>query len=203
MIAVLLYAATAFAMRFELMRQIFAQMFSTQAKIACELLENKQIAELATRKIKWKVTTTKDSLHESLVRATVYTLKFGYNLSEITKDAIKVDDERHVVTIPLPEIRLLSVDTFGDATNIVSKKNFYARIFGPAHDKGSTDEAEGDKLVDELSRYKLIEAREFAEDFKNALNPIWSTIGTYALEVTLPKEEPDVKKMFKEYLKDK
>ena len=97
----------------------------------------------------------------------------------------------------------MSIDTFGGATNKVSKKNAYARIFGSAHDKGSDDEVEAAELVDELSRYKLIDAREFAEDFKNALTPIWSTIGTYALEVTLPREEVNVEKIFEKYRKDK
>ena len=202
-IAVLLYAATAFAMKFDFIRLLFAQMFSTQAKIACELLENKQIAELATRKIKWKVITTKESLHESLVRQTIYTLKFGYNLSDISKDNIEVDDERHVVTIPLPEIRLLSVDTFGDATNIVSKKDAYIRLLGKAHDKGSDDADEGDRLVEELSQHKLIDSHEFAEDFKSALNLIWSNIGTYTLEVKPTSDEVNVKKIYEKYRKDK
>ncbi len=199
----LVYAATTFAKRFDFMRQLFAQIFSTQAKIACELLESKQIAELATRKMKWKVITTKESIHESLVMQTIYTLKFGYDLSDISKNNIEVDDKRHIVTIPLPEIRLLSVDTFGDVTNLVSKKNTYARLFGDAHDPGRDDVAEGKRLVEELSRYKLIDSREFAEDFKNALNLLWSNIGTYTLEVKPTSDEVNVKKIFEKYRKDK
>ncbi len=202
-IAIIFHAVWSFAMRFDFVKDFFAQMFSTQSKIASELLENKQIAEIATRKMKWKVVTYKTSLHEIFVSETVYTLKFGYNLSDITRDAIKVDDHKKVVTIPLPEIRLLSVDTFGDRKVIVSKKNAFIRLFGKAHDGGCDDKEEGDELVKELSEQKLIDAHEFAEDFKKALNIVWTSVGTYRLEVSVAEDAIDVNKLFDRYKKEK
>jgi hypothetical protein len=87
-----LYAGAMLLMKLDCVNLWLAQIFSTQSEIASELLENKQVAELATRKIKWKVLTVKESMHESLVMETVYTLKFGFDLSEITSQDIAVDD---------------------------------------------------------------------------------------------------------------
>lgn len=199
-----LYAGATLLMKLDCVKLWLAQLFSTQSKIACELLENKQIAELATRKIKWKVLTVKDSMHESLVMETVYTLKFGFDLSEITSQDIVVDDANRRITITLPSVRLLSIDTFGERKTLVSKKTAFARLASDvAHDPGVDEAAEAHQLMDELKAQHLLDATELANDFSIALSPIWSLLGTYTLTVTPPNSEIDIESLFKDYRQKK
>lgn len=199
-----LYAGATLLMKVDCVKLWLAQLLSTQSKIACELLENKQIAELATRKIKWKVLTVKDSMHESLVMETVYTLKFGFDLSEITSQDIVVDDANRRITITLPSVRLLSIDTFGERKTLVSKKTAFARLASEvAHDSGVDEAAEAHQLMAELKAQHLLDATELANDFSAALSPIWSLLGTYTLTVTPPTTEIDIESLFKDYRQKK
>lgn len=199
-----LYAGATLLMKVDCVKLWLAQLLSTQSKIACELLENKQIAELATRKIKWKVLTVKESMHESLVMETVYTLKFGFDLSEITLKDIVVDDANRRITIALPPVRLLSIDTFGERKTLVSKKTAFARLASDvAHDSGVDEAAEAHQLMDELKAQHLLDATELANDFSTALSPIWSLLGTYTLTVTPPNSEIDIESLFKDYRQKK
>lgn len=199
-----LYAGATLLMKLDCVKLWLAQLFSTQSKIACELLENKQIAELATRKIKWKVLTVKESMHESFVMETVYTLKFGFDLSEITPQDIVVDDVNRRITITLPSVRLLSIDTFGERKTLVSKKTAFARLASDAaHDPGVDEAAEAHQLMAELKAQHLLDAAELANDFSTALSPIWSLLGSYTLTVTPPNSEIDIETLFKDYRQKK
>ncbi|MBR5591809.1 MAG: DUF4230 domain-containing protein [Kiritimatiellae bacterium] len=199
-----LYAGATLLMELDCVKLWLAQLLSTQSKIACELLENKQIAELATRKIKWKVLTVKESMHESFVMETVYTLKFGFDLSEIASQDIVVDDANRRITITLPSVRLLSIDTFGERKTLVSKKTAFARLASDAaHDPGVDEAAEAHQLMDELKAQHLLDAAELANDFSAALSPIWSHLGTYTLTVTPPNSEIDIETLFKDYRQKK
>jgi hypothetical protein len=199
-----LYAGATLLMKLDCVKLWLAQLFSTQSKIVCELLENKQIAELATRKIKWKVLTVKESMHESFVMETVYTLKFGFDLSEITSQDIVVDDANRRITITLPSVRLLFIDTFGERKTLVSKKTAFARLASDAaHDSGVDEAAEAHQLMAELKAQHLLDATELANDFSAALSPIWRLLGTYTLTVTPPNAEIDVETLFKDYRQKK
>lgn len=199
-----LYASVTLLMKLDCVKLWLAQIFSTQREIACELLENKQIAELATRKIKWKVLTVKESMHESLVMETVYTLKFGFDLSEITPQDIAVDDVNQRITISLPSVRLLSIDTFGERKTLVSKKTAFARLAsGPAHDSGVDEAAEAHQLMEELKTQHLLDAAELANDFSAALTPLWSLLGSYTLTVVPPASEIDIEALFRDYRQKK
>lgn len=199
-----LYAGAMLLMKLDCVNLWLAQIFSTQSEIACELLENKQVAELATRKIKWKVLTIKESMHESLVMETVYTLKFGFDLSEITSQDIAVDDVNQRITIILPPVRLLSIDTFGDRKTLVSKKTAFARLASAsAHDSGIDEAAEARQLMEELKTQHLLNATELADDFSTALMPLWNLLGTYTLIVAPPSSEIDIEALFKDYRQKK
>lgn len=202
-VLLVVYAASSFGMKFATFREMFARLFSTQSKIVCELLENKQIAELAVRKIKWRVTTTKESFTESLVVNTVYTLKFGFVLSEIDQRSIEVDDEKKIVVIPLPPVKLLSVDHFGDRKIVVAKKTAVGRIIGDAYDSGAADSDEEIGLKKDIEERNLINPYELANDFENALQPLWAAVGTYKLKVKTLEEKVDIAKMFEIYHKEK
>lgn len=199
-----LYAGAMLLMKLDCVNLWLAQIFSTQSEIASELLENKQVAELATRKIKWKVLTVKESMHESLVMETVYTLKFGFDLSEITSQDIAVDDVNQRITIILPPVRLLSIDTFGDRKTLVSKKTAFARLTSAsAHDLGIDEAAEARQLMEELKTQHLLNATELADDFSTALMPLWNLLGTYTLIVAPPSSEIDIEALFKDYRQKK
>ena len=201
--ALALFAAAQLALRLNSVKRWVDQFFMTQQKVAVSLLENQQIAELATRKMKWKVLTVKESTHESLVLETIYTLKFGFDLTELAPDAVQVDYASQTVTIHLPPVRLLSVDTFGDRKQLVAKKTFLARVMKPAYDGGVDEAAETQQLVRELREQHLIDATQLAADFHAALAPIWSSRATFALKVVPHAEEVDVEALFTDYQKRK
>ena len=196
-------AAAQLALRLECVRRWRDEFFLTQQKWATELLENQQIAELATRKMKWKVLTVRESMHESLVVETIYTLKFGFDLTELAPDAIQVDHASQTVTIHLPPIRLLSVDTFGDRKQLVGKKTLLARVMKPAYDEGVDEAAEAQQLMHDLREQHLIDATQLAADFQAALAPIWGSRATFALKVVPHAEEVDVEALFTDYQKRK
>lgn len=195
-----LYAGATLAMKCATVKQWLAKCLSTQHKIACELLENKHIAELATRKIKWKVLTVKDSMHESLVMETIYTLKFGFDLSEITPQDITVDDVNHCISIALPPVRLLSIDSFGEKKTLLSKKTAFARLASDAaHDPGADEIAEVHQLMAELKEQHLLDATALANDFSVAFSPLWNVLGDYSLTVIPPVAEIDVDQLLTDY----
>lgn len=199
----IVYALYSMGMRFDFIREAIAKWFSTQSKIACEMLENEQIAELAVRKMKWKVVTSKDSMHEALLVSTIYTLKFGFDLSELDKSKLVVDNDNGVVIIPLPPIKLLSVDHFGDREIIYGKKTLARRIFSPAYDPGAVDSDEERELIKDLETNRLVNAVELASDFENALQPFWAKVGTFKLKVRPPDKDVDISEIFNAYHKSK
>ena len=201
--ALALFAAAQLALRLNSVKRWVDQFFMTQQKVAVSLLENQQIAELATRKMKWKVLTLKESMHESLVIETIYTLKFGFDLTELAPDAIQVDHASQTVTIHLPPIRLLSVDTFGDRKQLVGKKTLLARVMKPAYDEGVDEAAEAQQLMHDLREQHLIDATQLAADFQAALAPIWGSQASFALKVVPHTEEVDVEALFTDYQKRK
>lgn len=200
---IVVYGLYSMGMRFEFIREAIAKWFSTQSKIACELLANEQIAELAVRKMKWKVVTSRESMHESLLVSTVYTLKFGFDLAELNKSKIVVDDENGIVTIPLPPVKLLSVDHFGDRKIVHGKKTLARRIFSDAYDSGASDVDEERELINDLETNRLVDAVELASDFENALQPFWEKVGTFKLKVLPPDKNVDVSEIFELYHKNK
>ena len=191
------------AFMFNLPQKWFAPLFTTEENIVCELLENKQIAELATRKIKWKVIVFKESISETLVLETIYVLKFGFDLSELSNDDIQIDHKNKAIKISLPDIRLLSVDTFGESKVIVSKKTPVGRIIGKSHDSGQDDTKDETQLIQELQEQHLLNPNELAEDFQRAISPIFSQKNGFSLVVDFKTKEIDVKKLFDEYHKRK
>ena len=196
-------AAAQLALRLECVRRWRDEFFLTQQKWATELLENQQIAELATRKMKWKVLTLKESMHESLVIETIYTLKFGFDLTELAPDAVQVDYASQTVTIHLPPVRLLSVDTFGNRKQLVGKKTLLARVMKPAYDEGVDEAAEAQQLMHDLREQHLIDATQLAADFQAALAPIWGSQASFALKVVPHTEEVDVEALFDDYQRRK
>ena len=72
--------------------------------------ENSPIAELATRKIVWKVVHIGSTVSTDTVRETVYTIKAGYDLSQAETPV--VDKAAKTVTLTLPPPKILSIDHF-------------------------------------------------------------------------------------------
>ena len=76
--------------------------------------ENSPIAELATRKIVWKVTHVGSTTSVDTIRETVYTIKVGYDLAQA--EAPVVDKEAKTVTLTLPPRRSSPSTTFSSAS---------------------------------------------------------------------------------------
>ena len=95
--------------------------------------ENSPIAELATRKIVWKVVHIGSTVSTDTVRETVYTIKAGYDLTQA--DTPVVDKEAKTVTLTLPPPKIISIDHFLQRESF-EKKTLVERVFGENREDG-------------------------------------------------------------------
>ena len=98
--------------------------------------ENSPIAELATRKIVWKVVHIGSTVSTDTVRETVYTIKAGYDLSQAETPV--VDKEAKTVTLTLPPPKIISVDHFLQRESF-ERKTLVERVFGENREDGKAD----------------------------------------------------------------
>ena len=95
--------------------------------------ENSPIAELATRKIVWKVVHIDSTVSTDTVRDTVYTIKAGYDLSQAETPV--VDKAAKTVTLTLPPPKIISIDHFLQRESF-EKKTLVERVFGENREDG-------------------------------------------------------------------
>lgn len=161
--------------------------------------ENTPIAELATRRIVWRVFTVDSSVAKDSYRDTIYTIKAGYDLAQI--EVIGVDAAAKTVTISLPPPKLVSVDYFLQR-NAVEKKTFFERVFGANVEDGAADRADLAKLIDDCDRYGLLSSADLRESIEKLLADRLKTLCGYTLVVTDGRDLP-AKVLFDAYAEEK
>lgn len=160
---------------------------------------NSPIAELATRKIVWRVFTADSSVSKETYRDTVYTIKAGYDLTRIS--GTSVDPASKTVTIPLPPPKIISVDSFLQRT-AAEKKTFFARVFGANGEDGAAERADLARLIEDCDRYSLLSAADLRESVVKLLAEELKSVSGYTLVVTDGRDLP-AKVLFDAYLEEK
>lgn len=128
--------------------------------------ENSPIAELATRKIVWKVFHVENTMTKDTVRDTVYTVKIGYDLAQAEPPAI--DRANRTVTLKLPPPKIISVDHLLQRT-VAEKKSFVERVFGTNTDTGEADRQDVRQLAADCEKYGLLSAASIRESVTSLL----------------------------------
>ncbi len=122
--------------------------------------EDSPIAELATRRIVWKVVHVGSTVSTDTVRETVYTMKVGYDLAHA--DPPVVDEKAKTVTLTLPPPKIMSLDHFLQRTS-VEKKTFVERVFGTNGDDGKADREDVVQLAADCEKFGLLSAGSLRE----------------------------------------
>lgn len=161
--------------------------------------ENSPIAELATRKVVWRVFDVSSTFAKDTVRDTVYTIKAGYDLREIETTA--VDPVAKTVTVSLPPPKIISIDYLLQR-NAVERKTFFERVFGANVEDGSADREDVRRLVADCDRYALLSAGDLRETIVKTLAEKLKTLCGYTLVVTDGRDLP-AKVLFDAYFEEK
>ena len=122
--------------------------------------ENSPIAELATRKIVWKVVHIGSTVSTDTVRETVYTIKAGYDLSQAETPV--VDKEAKTVTLTLPPPKIISIDHFLQRESF-ERKTLVERVFGENREDGKADREDIVQLASDCDKFALLSAENLRE----------------------------------------
>lgn len=161
--------------------------------------ENSPIAELATRKIVWKVVHIGSTVSTDTVRETVYTIKAGYDLSQAETPV--VDKEAKTVTLTLPPPKILSIDHFLQRESF-EKKTLVERVFGENRDDGKADREDIVQLASDCDKFALLSAENLRESVVALIaNRLRDACG-YELVVQAGLDIP-AKVMFNAYFEEK
>jgi len=161
--------------------------------------ENSPIAELATRKVVWKVVHVGSTVSTDTVRETVYTIKAGYDLSQA--DAPVVDKDAKTVTLTLPPPKIVSIDHFLQRTS-VEKKTLVERVFGSSGEDGRADREDIVSLAADCEKLNLLSAADLRESVATLVaNRLRDACG-YELVVQAGLDIP-AKVMFNAYFEEK
>ena len=161
--------------------------------------ENSPIAELATRKIVWKVVHIGSTVSTDTVRETVYTIKAGYDLSQ-SEEPI-VDKAAKTVTLTLPPPKILSIDHFLQRESF-EKKTLIERIFGENREDGKADREDIVQLAADCDKFALLSAENLRESVVALIaNRLRDACG-YELVVQAGLDIP-AKVMFNAYFEEK
>ena len=161
--------------------------------------ENSPIAELATRKIVWKVVHIGSTVSTDTVRETVYTIKAGYDLSQA--EAPIVDKAAKTVTLTLPPPKIISIDHFLQRTS-VEKKTLVERVFGENREDGKADRDDIVQLAADCDKFALLSANNLRESVVALISkPLHDACG-YELVVQAGLDIP-AKVMFNAYFEEK
>ena len=161
--------------------------------------ENSPIAELATRKIVWKVVHIGSTVSTDTVRETVYTIKAGYNLSQA--DAPIVDKAAKTVTLTLPPPKIISIDHFLQRTS-VEKKTLVERVFGENREDGKADRDDIVQLAADCDKFALLSAKNLRESVVALIAKHLHDACGYELIVKAGLDIP-AKVMFNAYFEEK
>ena len=161
--------------------------------------ENSPIAELATRKVVWKVVHVGSTVSTDTVRETVYTIKAGYDLSQA--DTPVVDKDAKTVTLTLPPPKIVSIDHFLQRTS-VEKKTLVERVFGSSGEDGRADREDIVSLAADCEKLNLLSAADLRESVATLVaNRLRDACG-YDLVVQAGLDIP-AKVMFNAYFEEK
>ena len=161
--------------------------------------ENSPIAELATRKIVWKVVHIGSTVSTDTVRETVYTIKAGYDLSQAETPV--VDKEAKTVTLTFPPPKIISIDHFLQRTSI-EKKTLVERVFGSSGEDGRADREDIVQLASDCDKFALLSAANLRESVATLVaNRLRDACG-YELVVQAGLDIP-AKVMFNAYFEEK
>ena len=161
--------------------------------------ENSPIAELATRKVVWKVVHVGSTVSTDTVRETVYTIKAGYDLSQA--DAPVIDKDAKTVTLTLPPPKIVSIDHFLQRTS-VEKKTLVERVFGSSGEDGRADREDIVSLAADCEKLNLLSAADLRESVATLVaNRLRDACG-YELVVQAGLDIP-AKVMFNAYFEEK
>ena len=122
--------------------------------------ENSPIAELATRKIVWKVVHASSTISTDTLRETVFTVKIGYDLA--TADMPIVDNKAKTVTLRMPPPKIISIDHFLQRTS-TERKTLVERVFGRSGDDGKADREDIVQLAEDCEKFNLLSAENLRE----------------------------------------
>jgi len=161
--------------------------------------ENSPIAELATRKIVWKVVHIGSTVSTDTVRETVYTIKAGYDLSQAETPV--VDKEAKTVTLTLPPPKILSIDHFLQRESF-ERKTLVERVFGENREDGKADREDIMQLASDCDKFALLSAENLRESVATLVaNRLRDACG-YELVVQAGLDIP-AKVMFNAYFEEK
>ena len=161
--------------------------------------ENSPIAELATRKIVWKVVHIGSTVSTDTVRETVYTIKAGYDLSQAEEPI--VDKAAKTVTLTLPPPKIISIDHFLQRESF-EKKTLVERVFGENREDGKADREDIVQLAADCDKFALLSAENLRESVVAVIaNRLRDACG-YELVVQAGRDIP-AKVMFNAYFEEK
>lgn len=161
--------------------------------------ENSPIAELATRKIVWKVVHIGSTVSTDTVRETVYTIKAGYDLSQAETPV--VDKEAKTVTLTLPPPKIISIDHFLQRESF-ERKTLVERVFGENREDGKADREDIVQLASDCDKFALLSAENLRESVVALIaNRLRDACG-YELVVQSGLDIP-AKVMFNAYFEEK
>ena len=192
LVLAVLAAGGAFA--FLAWQNVRAQSFASSVVSA-----NSPIAELATRKVVWKVVHVGSTVSTDTMRETVYTVKAGYDLAQA--DAPVVDGVSKTVTLTLPPPKILSVDHFLQRTS-VEKKTLVERVFGSNVDDGRADREDIVQLAADCEKFDLLSAASLRASVAKLLADRLRDVSGYSLVVKDGLDVP-AKVMFNAYFEEK
>ena len=161
--------------------------------------ENSPIAELATRKVVWKVVHIGSTVSTDTVRETVYTIKAGYDLSQA--EAPIVDKAAKTVTLTLPPPKIISIDHFLQRAS-VEKKTLVERVFGENREDGKADREDIVQLAADCDKFALLSAKNLRESVVALIADRLRDACGYELVVQAGLDIP-AKVMFNAYFEEK
>ena len=161
--------------------------------------ENSPIAELATRKIVWKVVHIGSTVSTDTMRETVYTIKAGYDLSQA--EAPIVNKSEKTVTITLPPPKILSLDHFLQRESF-EKKTLVERIFGENREDGKADREDIVQLAADCDKFDLLSSAKMREGISKFMATRLKDISGYTLYLNSGLDVP-AKVMFNAYFEEK
>ena len=161
--------------------------------------ENSPIAELATRKIVWKVVHIGSTISTDTVRETVYTIKAGYDLSQAETPV--VDKAAKTVTLTLPPPKILSIDHFLQRESF-EKKTLVERVFGENREDGKADREDIVQLAADCDKFALLSSKNLGESVVALIADRLRDTCDYELVVQAGLDIP-AKVMFNAYFEEK
>ena len=161
--------------------------------------ENSPIAELATRKIVWKVVHIDSTVSTDTVRETVYTIKAGYDLSQAETPI--VDKAAKTMTLTLPPPKIISIDHFLQRESF-EKKTLVERVFGSSGEDGRADREDIVQLAADCDKFALLSAKNLRESVVALIAKHLHDACGYELVVQAGLDIP-AKVMFNAYFEEK